>query len=336
MDKTTSEKIRLGIFVLLGTVLLVFGAYQIGNQENLFGNTFILNASFKNVSGLKKGNNVRYSGINIGTVKEIEMVNDTSIMVSMVIQENMLGHIKKNAIAAIGTDGLVGSMIIDIVPGTGNAPLIKEGEEISSLSKIATADMLSTLSVTNENAAQLTQDLLKITSSINKGEGTLGRLLNDTVMGSDLKETLINLKYMSIEANTTMDDLNKMVRQFDTKESVAGVLLSDSISGQKVRNAISHLETSTIEIETMSKDLSSIVNDIKDGKGALNYLTTDTVLVNQLQNTMLNVDQGVERFNENMEALKHNFLTRGYFRKLEKEEKKEKRDGNTENIEKSE
>ena len=333
MDKTTSEKIRLGVFVLLGTVLLVFGAYQIGNQENLFGNTFILKASFKNVSGLKKGNNVRYAGINIGTVKGIEMENDTSIRVSMVIQENMLGHIKKNAVAAIGTDGLVGSMIIDIVPGTGNSPLIQEGGEINSLSKIGTADMLSTLSVTNENAAQLTQDLLKVTASLNKGEGTLGRLLNDTVMGTDLKETLVNLKYMSREANATIGELNKMVRQFDTKESVAGALLSDSISGNRMRNAISHLENSTIEIESMSKNLSSIVNDIKDGKGALNYLTTDTVLVGQLQNTMQNVDQGVERFNENMEALKHNFLTRGYFKKLEKQEEKEKKEKGEENME---
>lgn len=341
MDKTTSEKIRLGIFVLAGTVLLVVGAYQIGNQENLFGDTFILNASFKNVSGLQKGNNVRYSGINIGTVKGIEMENDTNIRVSMVIQENMLHHIKKNAIAAIGSDGLVGSMIINIVPGEGTAPLIREGDEIGSLSKIATADMLSTLSVTNENAAQLTQDLLKITASINKGEGTLGRLLNDTVMGNDLKETLVNLKYMSREANVTMGELNKIVRQFDTKESVAGVLLTDSISGQKVRNAISHLETSTIEIDSMSRNLGFIVNEIKEGKGALNYLTTDTILVDQLQNTMLNVDQGVERFNENMEALKHNFLTRRYFKKLEKqaskakakddEDEKEKKEGKTEN-----
>ena len=148
----------------------------------------------------------------------------------------------------------------------------------------------------------------------------MGRLLNDTVMGNDLKETLVNLKYMSREANTTIGELNKIVRQFDTRESVAGVLLSDSISGQKVRNAISHLETSAIEIENMSKDLSSIVDSIKDGKGALNYLTSDTVLVGQLQNTMQNVDQGAERFNENMEALKHNFLTRGYFKKLEKEQ----------------
>ena len=325
MEKTTSEKIKLGLFVVLGTIVLVFGAYQIGNQENLFGETFTINAVFKNVSGLQKGNNVRYSGINIGTVNRIEMENDTAIRVSMLLQEKMRSHIKKNAIATIGTDGLVGSMVINIVPGAGNATLVQEDDEIASLSKIATADMLSTLSVTNENAALLTEDLLKVTASLNKGEGTLGRLLNDTVMGNDLKQTLTNLKFMSSEANTTIAELNKIVQQFDTQKSVAGVLLADSISGEKIRNVIGNLESSSIEIEKVAKDLNSVVGNIKDEKGAVNYLATDTLLVNQLQNTMKNVDQGMERFNENMEALKHNFLTRGYFKKQEKEQKKENR-----------
>ena len=323
MDKTTSEKIRLGIFVLLGTVLLLVGAYQIGNQENLFGDTFTINAVFKNVSGLKKGNNVRYSGINIGTVNGIEMESDTAIRVSMLIQQKMGNYIKKNAIAAIGSDGLVGNMVINIVPGNENAPLVQQGDEIRSLSKTATADMLSTLSVTNENVALLTEDLLEITASLNNGEGTLGRLLNDTVMSNDLSQTLTNLKYMSREANSTIAEMNKIVQQFDTKESVAGTLLGDSISGKKMRDMISQLDTSSMEIKKMAKDLNETVTQIREGEGALNYLTTDTVLVDRLQNTMKNVDEGVEGFNENMEALKHNFFFRGYFKKQEKKKKKE-------------
>lgn len=325
MDKTTSEKIRLGIFVLIGTVLLLVGAYQIGNQENLFGDTFTINAVFKNVSGLQKGNNVRYSGINIGTVNGIEMENDTAIRVSMLIQQKMRNHIKTNAIAAIGSDGLVGSMVINIVPGEGDAALVEAGDEIRSLSKIATADMLSTLNVTNENAALLTEDLLKITASLNRGEGTLGRLLNDTLMANDLQQTLANLKHASNGADATITELNEIVQQFDTEQSVAGVLLADSVSGEKIRNVIAHFETSSIEIEKMTKDLNAVVADIKEGKGTVNYLTTDTVLVKQLRHTMKNVDQGVERFNENMEALKHNFLTRRYFKRKDKQRQKEER-----------
>ncbi len=326
MEKTTSEKIRLGIFVILGTILLVLAAYLIGNQQNLFGNTYTINAVFKNVNGLQKGNNVRYAGINIGTVSGIEMQNDTAIRVSMLIQEKMRKHIKTNAIATIGSDGLVGSMVINVVPGNGTAPLIQSGDEILAMSKIATVDMLNTLSVTNENAAQLTQDLLNVTASLNRGEGTLGRLLNDTLMANDLQQMLVNLKSASLGANTTISQLNDIAKKFNSNESIMGVLLDDSISAVKMQNIIAHLETSSIEIKDMSKDLNRVVGDIKGGKGALNYLATDTIFVSRLQNTMQNVEQGVERFNQNMEALKHNFLTRGYFRKQEKQERKDKRE----------
>lgn len=268
---------------------------------------------------------MRYSGINIGTVNGIEMENDTAIRVSMLIQQKMRNHIKTNAIAAIGSDGLVGSMVINIVPGEGDAALVEAGDEIRSLSKIATADMLSTLNVTNENAALLTEDLLKITASLNRGEGTLGRLLNDTLMANDLQQTLANLKHASNGADATITELNEIVQQFDTEQSVAGVLLADSVSGEKIRNVIAHFETSSIEIEKMTKDLNAVVADIKEGKGTVNYLTTDTVLVKQLRHTMKNVDQGVERFNENMEALKHNFLTRRYFKRKDKQRQKEER-----------
>lgn len=325
MEKTVSEKIRLGIFVILGTVFLLIAAYLIGNQQNLFGDTISIFTTFKNVSGLQKGNNVRYSGINIGTVTGIEMENDTAIRVRMVIQENMRDHIKTNAVAAIATDGLVGSMIINIVPGNGMAPLVNSGDEIQSLSRIATTDMLSTLSVTNENAALLTEDLLKITESLNSGKGTLGRLLNDTLMAKDLQQTLTNLRNASSGANTTIRELNSIITNMDVEHSALGILLNDSVSGKQIKTIIDNLEATSIKIQSITQNLDTLSYSMAKDDGALKYLTTDTVLVNQLQSTIQNVEQGVERFNENMEALKHNFLFRGYFKKLEKQEKKEAR-----------
>ena len=119
-----------------------------------------------------------------------------------------------------------------------------------------------------------------------------------------------------------MIEMNKMVEQLDFEESAAGVLLSDTISGGRMKNVIEHLETTSIEIEKMAQNLNSIIGGINEGNGAINYLTRDSVFVNQLERSIENIEQGTERFNENMEALKHNFLTRGYFRKLEKKEKK--------------
>lgn len=324
MAKTMAQNIKLGIFVVLGTILLVIASYLIGNRQNMFGDTFQLSAIFKNASGLQNGNNVRFSGINVGTVNRIEMINDTTIKVHMIIEEKMRNHIRKDAVAMIGSDGLVGSMLVNIVPNKGHAGLVEPGDQLRSYSKIATQDMLSTLNTTNENAALLTADLLEVTQSLTQGKGTLGRLLNDTVMANDLQQTIVNLKFTSNQANSALSELNGIIKSIDFEQSVAGVLLADSISAQKMRNIMSNLEGTSSSLEKIAKQLDTIASDVTEGKGALHYLTQDTVLVNQLQNTMLNIDEGMERFNENMEALKHNFLTRGYFKKQERKQKKER------------
>lgn len=322
MAKTTLENLKLGIFVILGTLLLLIAAYLIGNRQNMFGGTFGITAVFKNANGLQNGNNVRFSGINVGTVNKIEMLNDTTILVHMNIVENMQDHIKKDAVAMIGSDGFVGSMLINIVPGAGIAPLIKEGDELQSVSKIATQDMLSTLNVTNENAAMLTEDLLKVTQSLTNGKSTLGRLLNDTVMASDFQETITNLKYASHRANNTLSQLNKMVSSINFEESAAGVLLADTLYAGKMKQIIDNMEKSSVEIEQMSIDFKTVIQGLNDKENLVQYISKDTTLVYQLERTMQNIEQGTARFNENMEALKHNFLTRGYFRKLERKERK--------------
>jgi len=322
MGKTSIENLKLGIFVILGTALFLFAAYLIGNRQNMFGGTFGVTAVFKNANGLQKGNNVRFSGINVGTVHKIEMINDTTIAVSMNIIENMQEHIKKDAVAMIGSDGLVGSMLINIVPGAGTAALIEAGDELQSVSKIATQDMISTLNVTNENAAMLTADLLKVAQSLTKGKGTLGKLLNDTVMASDLQQTISNLKYVTNRANTTIVKLNGMISKMNLEESVAGIFLADTISAQKIKQTLGNLEKSSVQLEQMSRELNSVIKGLNDKDGFVQYVSRDTALVLQLERTMQQIEEGTARFNENMEALKHNFLTRGYFRKQEKKARK--------------
>ncbi|MBT8298322.1 MAG: MCE family protein, partial [Maribacter sp.] len=98
---------------------------------------------------------------------------------------------------------------------------------------------------------------------------------------------------------------------------------NDTVYGSKMQNMLGNLEKSSIEIAEITKNLNSVIGEIKEGKGALNYLVKDTLLVNSLEITIKNIEESSILFNENMEALKHSFLTRGYFRKLEEEKKKE-------------
>tara|TARA_R110000868_G_scaffold100301_6_gene275907 strand:+ start:1841 stop:2824 length:984 start_codon:yes stop_codon:yes gene_type:complete len=324
MKNTSSQKIRLGLFVVISTFLFVLAIYLIGQKQNMFKKTFTISAYFQNVNGLQKGNNVRYSGINIGTVKDIDMVNDSTIKVDMTIEEKIITHIKKNAVATIGSDGLVGNMIVNILPGKGHDATIGNGDIIASYSKIGADDILSTLSVSSENAAILTSDLLKITRAMIEGKGTLAVLLNDTIMAKDLRHSVTSLKMASHDASNTIGEIHRIISSLKTNDdTVLGLLMNDSISGGKIKSVVNNLETSSLEIENMLSTINNVVNDLNSSQGAFNYIVKDTTLVNNLKSTLKNINEGTDKFNQNMEALKHNFLTRGYFRKLERKEKKE-------------
>ncbi|MDW5290877.1 MlaD family protein [Formosa sp. PL04] len=159
-------------------------------------------------NGLLKGNNVLYKGINIGMVNTIEMVNDSAIKVVMSLDEKMTIYINKNAVSSIGSDGLVGNMIVNMLPGEGIAEPTEYGDAIKSFSKIGPNDVLS---VTVKNAEVLTEDLLRIINSINKGQGTLSILLNDTLMASDLKASIRNVTLSGFNASNTIYELNSFV-----------------------------------------------------------------------------------------------------------------------------
>ena len=326
MKTTEAQKVRLGIFVIVGTLLFVTAVYFIGQRQNMFEKTFTLSAYFQNVNGLQKGNNVRYSGIDIGTVKDISMLNDSIIKVEMAIEEKIITHIKTDAIAAIGSDGLVGNMIINIVPGKkSSAPVIKNGDTIESYSKIGADDILSTLGSSTENIAILSSDLLKITNAMIEGKGTIGVLLNDTIMAKDLSQSVTNLKNASYTATRSIKELNTILADIKTNDdTVLGLLINDTLSGQKLKTVVANLEASSIEIENLVNNANTVVTDIQSNEGALNYVLNDTTLVNSLKSTLKNINEGTDKFNQNMEALKHNFLTRGYFRKLERQELKAK------------
>ncbi|NJY62704.1 MCE family protein [Salinimicrobium sp. CDJ15-81-2] len=316
MKNSNSQNLRLGIFIIAGILIFVAAVYFIGNRQHLFGNNAMISSVFKSVNGLQVGNNVRFAGVNVGTVRDITIVNDTSIVVDFIIEEKTISLIKRNSLATISSDGLVGSMIINLTPGENFSPeTIRPGDTLESISKVATADMLTTLNTTNENAALLTADLLKITAAINEGKGTLGVLLKDDQMAKDLSSSMAELKKTTQGAAITVNKLNRLISEFDMKNSVAGVLFKDSLSAGKVREVIVSLEQSAGEIEKMTINLNKFSEEINNNEGVLNYVLHDSTLVEHINATLENAEAASKKFDENMLALQHNILFRGYFKR---------------------
>ncbi|RZJ35627.1 MAG: MCE family protein [Flavobacterium sp.] len=317
MKQTSSEKFRLGIFVVLGALVFVLAIYFIGRRQSMFGSTMSINAVFNNINGLQIGNNVRYAGIDIGTVKGIEMVNDTTIVVNMVIQNKIVRHVKRNAVATISSDGLVGSMIVNIIPGNNFADPISDNDTIKSFSRIRTDDILNTLNVTNENAALLTADLLKITRQINEGHGTVGTLLRDTVMANNLRKTL---RYLELTGKTTSESMKKVDRligSLNQRDNVVGVL-NDTAVASRLRRISVNLEKSTAQIDVLMANLNETVTNARDGKGAINYLSNNPELVTKIDSILTNANEAGELLKQDLEAAQQSFLLRGYFKKKAK------------------
>lgn len=326
MKSNSGQNLKLGILIVAGLTIFTLGVYFIGNKQNLFGDSIMLSSVFKNVNGLQLGNNVRYSGVNVGTVKDIKFLNDTAICVDMLIDRESGNLIKHSSLATINSDGLVGSMVLNILPNSEvSSRTIKEGDTLESLSQVTTADMLNTLNQTNENAALLTADLLKITNSINAGEGVLGDLLKNETLAQNIQESAANLNETTNSAREGLNKLNRILNAVDYENSVAGLLLSDSTAQKSFSSIIEDLKTTSSQIKEISADLGEFSNSLNSEKGALNYVVKDTTFVNHLDKSMQNIEEATFRFNQNMEALKHNILFRGYFRKLERQMAREER-----------
>lgn len=324
MEKSTSKKVSVGIFVVLGTILLVTALYFVGKKQHLFSKNIQLNAVFSDVSGLQLGNNVRYSGVDVGNVSKIVMMAEGKITVEMLVDEKAAKFIKQDAIASIASDGLVGSMVVNIIPGEDKAAkVVNSGDRLQVKMKITIDEILETFSKTNQSAALITSDLSKITQKVVDGKGTLGAILSDSLLENDLRKSIAGMKKTAEGATKAMDNVNTIISKINYDESAAAVLLSDPKTRSQIQNVFANLEKSSKDINQVSQGLDNYVKEIKSGKGAVNYLTQDKTLVKNIDSTVTSVKESADKFNQNMEALKHNFLFRGYFRRLERQKQKE-------------
>lgn len=208
MHKESGSSWKLGIFVILGLGLFVSTIYFVGKQKNIFGNTFHLKAKFKTVSGLKVGNNVRFSGINIGNVYDVELLTDTSVMVELVIRKKYQEFIKTDARASIGSDGLMGDKVLTISPGTADKSAVKNDDLILTKNAIEMEDVMLSAKTSVDNAGIITAQLAAFTTKMNNGNGALSKLISDEGFSNSLKGTLVNLQTASNEFAMFTTNLN--------------------------------------------------------------------------------------------------------------------------------
>ncbi len=232
---TQKFKIRVGLFIAGGLALFVIAIFIIGKQKNLFNPVFSLTTTFYNVSGLQVGNNIRFSGINVGTVDNITIINDSTVRVDMLIKREVQRFIKTDCEAGVGSAGLIGDRLLVITQGSNEAIMVKDGQQIGSREPVETDAIMGSLRVTAYNAEIVSDELAEIMIKVNSGKGTIGRLIQDSTIAENLSQTMVNIKKSSkgLDENMQAAKHNFLLKGFFKKKAKAAQKTKDSIESIK-------------------------------------------------------------------------------------------------------
>ena len=291
---------KLGIFIFIGSTLLVIGIFLLGNKESLFRPTFTVKAYFKNIEGLRNGAPVRLGGIDVGSVKNIEIVKDTTgkVEVTMRLHNEVQRFIRKDTKASIETEGLVGNKVVVLEIGSATADLIEEGGTIQAKDPIGFGAVIEETQGIMGYTKEMTKNMADLFERINKGEGTIGKILTDD-----------KLYFQATELTKRADQsLGAIIIELEKVSQIFKTL------GSGVSEVITNVNQAVIEVDT-------IIEGVSKGRGLLGQVLVEgtkydslfTNTMSEIQKTSVEARIAASRLSENMEALKHNWLFKSYF-----------------------
>ncbi len=293
------EGAKLGIFIFIGTVLMVISIFLIGNKDSLFVSSIYIKTHFPTIEGLKSGAPVRFSGMDIGAVSSITLIpeEEDRVEVTMRIEEEVVQFIRIDSEASIETEGVIGKKIVSISPGSPDLEAIRDGGTIRSKAPISMTEIIEETQGAISYMKEITKDFSEIVSKINKGDGTIGKIVND----DELYYSTVRIIQSS---DTSLNAITKRLDQVST--FIIGL-------GDGVENIL-------LNVETATKDISTLVQSIEKGEGVLGALISDRSSYDSIKTVINNLVlitesalSGTQGFAENMEALKHNWLFKSYF-----------------------
>ncbi|HET8828065.1 MAG TPA: MlaD family protein [Pelobium sp.] len=321
-QKDKKKAITVGIFLFVGILIFLLGVFTLGGQRKVFVKSFQLQVVFDDIQGLKVGNNVWFSGVKVGIIKKIEFYGTSQVKVTLNVEEEAHKYIHKDAKASISSDGLIGSKIVVIDGGSPKFPFIEDGDVIAVNKTLSTDDIMKTLQVNNKNLNDITRDFKLLAANLVEGKGTLGALLTDQQIADDFKAIVKNLETTTASTSRMASQLNMFSSKLNTKGGLADELLTDTVVFAKLRSSINELQKTAASTARMTENLDHASGQLTKSDNAVGILLNDPKTADQVKTLMNNLETSSKKLDENMEALQHNFLLRGFFKKKAKEEAK--------------
>lgn len=319
--------VTVGLFVLIGLLVFVTGVFTIGGMRKSFVSKITVKSVFDDVNGLKVGNNIWFSGVKVGTIKEISFSGDSQVNVILNIEEKSQQYIRKDATVKISSDGLIGNKIVVIEGGTPKAEPIEEGDVLRVKAEDSQQDIMNTLQANNKNILAITDDFKEISGKIRQGEGSIGKLLADENLYKNLEVTMASLQNAANQAQSITASLNSYASKLNKPGGLANDVATDTLVMRRVRMTVSELSETAATAQALMRGLQQTTKEVTnklttDKTSPVGVLLNDQATAADIKNTIQNLESSSQKLNESMEALQNNFLLRGFFRKKEKEERK--------------
>jgi phospholipid/cholesterol/gamma-HCH transport system substrate-binding protein len=321
MDRSENRKaIIVGIFLALGLVVFVIGVLTLGGSQKTFSKNIHIKAVFDDVAGLKKGNNVWFSGVKVGTISDVRFIGPSQVSVKMSIDEASQPYIHRNAGVHIGSDGLIGNKIIVIDGGSPQAPEIADGDQLQVEKLPSTDDIMKTLQQNNQNLLAITADFKQLSHQILQGKGTVGALLADSTMGVQLRNSMRNLEATTQTASRMAASLSDFSKKMNTKGGLADELLTDTVVFNRVKESVTQLQKAAANANTLVENMNTVSKKFTTTDNAIGVLLNDPKGAEQVRSTLNNLQQSSIKLNDDLAAAQHNFFLKGYFKKKAKAE----------------
>lgn len=315
-ESPNKRAVIVGVFVIVGLVFLLSGVLIVGNLRETFNRKMELISLFDDISGLQPGNNIWFSGVKIGTVSSLNFHGKSQVEVDMNVAIKAQKYIRKDAKVKISSDGLIGNKILVIYGGTEGFAEVEDGDTLSVEKTFTSEDMINTAQENNKNILAITNDVKAITKKLAAGEGTLGKLLNDSLIYTNINTTIVSLQKASAKAQLLVGSLAEFSSGLNKKGTLANELTTDTIVFKSVK-------ASVLQLQQMADTASVFITNLKkagsDPHSTVGVLLHDEESGARLKETIRNLESSSKKLDQDLEAAQHNFLLRGFFKKKAKD-----------------
>lgn len=310
-SKETKQNILLGIFVLVGLMLFLIGVFFVGNNESLFQRSFLLHAKFSDAGGLQKGDNVWLTGVKVGTISKVDIIDDSTVYVSIRIGNKFKEFIKEDVVATLGRDGVMGNRILILKKGNSKNS-VQEDQVIAARSGDETDELMSSLKQSGDNIQTITEKINGIAGDIEDGKGMIGQLLTNETWKNQFNRIMTQMEITSNNTAIISGDLSGIVKGLkQNKSGLIGTLVMDTTFSKVYSQSLAHIQITSENAARVTGDFKELMDQLQRKGNTVSLILTDTTFANNLKKTP-------QLLNEDLEAARHNFLLRGYFKKNKK------------------